>query len=127
MPKIEKNWLEWTVFGLSLALVIGVLGYLIYWEATSTDRPPNIRIELGDAERRGEHFYVPVTLHNEGDKTAEGVHVVVTLKTGETTEEGEFEVAFLPHHSRREGTVAFKTNPAESTELTARITGYQKP
>ena len=127
MPKVEKNWLEWTVFGLSLVLVLVVLGYLVYWEATSTERPPNIRIELGDPERRGEHFYVPVTLHNEGDETAEGVHVVVTLTKGDTTEEGEFEIPFLPHHSRREGAVAFKTNPVESDELTARVAGYQKP
>ena len=30
MKKIEKNWVEWSVFALSAVLILAVIGYLAY-------------------------------------------------------------------------------------------------
>ena len=127
MQQVEKNWLEWIVFGVSLALVASVLGYLGYCEWTGTDRPPNIRVELGQPEKRGDSFYLPVTLYNDGDKTAEGVRIAVTLQQDGDQQEAEFEAMFLPHHSQRKGEVVFTTDPADADTLTARVIGYRMP
>jgi uncharacterized protein (TIGR02588 family) len=124
--KIEKNWLEWAVFGAGLALVLGVLGFLAYDGATAGDAPAEFRIELGRAERRGDGFHVPVRVTNSGGATAEGVHVEVVLEAAGRAERGEFVVAFLPRGGTREASVTFHTDPAAGN-LRARVLGYEKP
>jgi uncharacterized protein (TIGR02588 family) len=125
MSKWQKNWFEWVVFGVSLLLMGATLGYLVYDGATLSDAPPAIEVRLGEPERRGAQFVVPVALSNREGQTAEGVKVEVTLK-GATEERGEFVVAFLPRGATREGWVAFGQDP-RAGELTARVVGYEKP
>ena len=124
--KIEKNWLEWVVFGASLTLVLGVLGFLAYDGATATGEPPRFQIELGRAERRGDGFHVPVRVKNEGGGTAEGVTVEVTLEAAGTSERGEFFLTFLPRGGTREASVTFHTDPGAG-HIRARVLGYEKP
>ncbi|HEV2765841.1 MAG TPA: hypothetical protein VGV38_22840 [Pyrinomonadaceae bacterium] len=125
--KVEKNWLEWTVFGVGLALVLGTLGFLVYDGARAIDAQPDVKIRLGAVEQRGEQFVVPVVVTNEGEATAEGVQVEVVLEQdGEQLERGEFAVAFLPRRAKREGWVAFRTDP-RAAQLKPRVLGYEKP
>ena len=124
--QIEKNWLEWAVFGVGLVLVGGVLGFLAYDGATAGGDPAEFQIELLRPERRGDGFHVPVRLMNRGGETAEGVHVEVVLEAAGQTERGEFVVAFLPRGGTREASVTFTTDPAAGT-LRARVLGYEKP
>ncbi len=126
--RVQKNWLEWAVFGLSLVLVASTLGFLIYEGlGAEGDVPPALRVELGTPEQRGEQFVVPVTLFNGGGQTAEGVTVEVSLeREGSPPERGEFAVAFLPRGGKREGFVTFRTDP-RSARLVPRVLGYEKP
>ncbi|HYP54280.1 MAG TPA: hypothetical protein VEQ42_12100 [Pyrinomonadaceae bacterium] len=125
--RVEKNWLEWGVFGVALALVVGTLGLLVYDGATQGGVPPDIRVELGAPERRGENYVVPVTVTNRGDVTAEGVRVEVVLEGGGAgPERSDFDIAFLPRRARREGWVAFRTDP-RGGQLKPRVLGYEKP
>ena len=125
--KVEKNWLEWIVFGVSLALVVGTLGYLLYDGATATEVPPSIQVRLGEQQRTPHNFIVPVSVTNDGGQTAEGVHVEVVLESaGGETERGEFVIAFLPRRATREGWVTFRSDPA-GAKLTPRVLGYEKP
>lgn len=125
--KVEKNWLEWAVFGVGLLLVAGVLGYLAYDGATASGEPPAVEVRLGDPRPTGHNFIVPVTVINHGGQTAEGVGIEVTLEgVGGEPERGEFTVAFLPRRATREGWVAFRTDP-RAGKLQARVLGYEKP
>ena len=126
--KVEKNPLEWVVFGVGLLLVVCVLGYLVYDGASMGDAPPDIKLALGPPERRGTEFVVPVAATNEGDQTAEGVQIEVVLETaaGGEPERGEFAVAFIPRRATRRGWVSFATDPAAG-RLKARVLGYEKP
>jgi len=125
---VEKNWLEWLVFGVGLALVTSTLGFLAYDGATAPDTPPEVEVRLGEPLRAGQGFVVPVTLYNRGGQTAEGVTVEVVLEgTGAPEpERSEFTVAFLPRRSTREGWVAFDADP-RAGRLKARALGYEKP
>ena len=125
MRKVQKNWLEWTVFAVGLLLVAATLAYLAYDGATLGDAPPSIEVRLGTPERRAQNFIVPVSIVNRGDLTAEGVEVEVVLR-GASEERGSFVVAFLPRGATREGWVAFQTDPRDG-ELKARVVGYEKP
>ncbi len=124
--KIEKNWLEWAVFAVGLALVCGVLGFLAYDGATTADAPAEFQIELGRHERRDDGFHLPVSVKNSGGETAEGVHVEVVLEASGATERGEFVVAFLPRGGTREASVTFHSDPGAGN-MRARVLGYEKP
>ncbi|MGI8734539.1 MAG: hypothetical protein ACR2LM_14695 [Pyrinomonadaceae bacterium] len=127
MKKTKKNWLEWFVFALGLILVSATLSYLIYAGASMGHEPPSIEVLLGTPEKQQFNFIVPVTVLNHGDETAEGVSIEVVMETGgEVKARGELEVAFLPRHATREGWVTFEQDPRTS-QLKARVLGYQKP
>ncbi len=126
--RVEKNWLEWVVFGVGLALVASTLGFLVYDGATGGGAPPAVEVTLGEPRPTGHNFIVPVTVTNHGGQTAEGVTVEVTLEGagGGEPERGELTVAFLPRRATREGWVAFRTDP-RAGRLTPRVLGYEKP
>lgn len=128
MKKLEKNWLEWIVFGLSLLLVISTLGYLVYDGATTGSAPASFEFQLGQPQPQNNYFIVPVQVTNQGDEAAEGVLVEVKLENaGEEQEAAEFEIAFLPRHSMREGWVTFRTDPRTVEQMTVRVMGFEKP
>jgi uncharacterized protein (TIGR02588 family) len=127
MKKIQKNWLEWVVFAVSLILVALTLGYLVYAGVSMGQQPPSLEVRLGTPEQRQFNFIVPVTVVNHGDETAEGVKIEVVLESGgEEKARGEVEIPFLPRHATREGWVAFEQDP-RTAQLKARVLGYQKP
>ena len=128
MRKLEKNWLEWIVFTVSLVLVAGTLAYLAYDAATIGDAPPSIEIRTGAPVQHPHNFVIPVSITNYGDLTAEGVHIEVVLENGtEEVERSEFDVAFLPRRATREGWVVFQTDPRTAQKINARVLGYEKP
>lgn len=129
MKKIQKNWLEWLVFAISLVLVITTLGYLVYDGATFSETPPNVELELGKVQAQAkDRFIVPITAINRSEITAEGVQIEVTLNdNGKEQENAQFEIAFLPRHSTREGWVTFTTDPRTVDKIEARVLGLEKP
>ena len=128
MKNLEKNWLEWIVFAVSLVLVMSTLGYLVYDAATLGEAPPSIEFQLGTPQPRLNNFLVPVSVTNRGDETAEGVHIEVVLESGgKELESADFEIAFLPRHSTREGWVTFQVDPRTVEQMNARVLGFEKP
>ncbi|HYO99483.1 MAG TPA: hypothetical protein VER76_04790 [Pyrinomonadaceae bacterium] len=128
MRKLQKNWVEWAVFAVGLALVLSALVYLVYEGATMGSDPPSLEVRLGTPQQRAHNFIVPVTVINHGDETAEGVTVEVLLESGDgrEPERGELTVAFIPRRATREGWVAFQQDP-RAARLTARVLGYERP
>jgi uncharacterized protein (TIGR02588 family) len=125
--KVEKNPLEWAVFAVSLVVVLATLGYLVYDAVTTRGAKPDLQVELGRPEPRSGAFAVPVTVHNRGDETAEGVRVEVVLETpGAPPERAELDIAFIPRRSKREGWVTLRSDPSKG-RLTGRAMGYEKP
>ena len=126
MKKVNKNWVEWTVFGVSAVLIATVIGFLVFESATIGDALPDIQLRLGTPEARSSYFAVPLDVTNKGDQTAEGVHIEVVLRAGGKEERADLEIAFLPRRGAREAWVTFKTDPRNGT-LEARVLGYEKP
>jgi len=128
MKQLEKNWLEWIVFAISLILVVGTLGYLVYDGTNTANSPPSFEFQLGQSQPQQNYFVVPVSVTNQGDETAEGVLIEVVLESDGTEQEtAEFEIAFLPRQSTREGWVTFKTDPRTVDQMSARVMGFEKP
>lgn len=127
MSKVEKNPLEWTVFFVSLAVVLATAGFLVWDAATSRGDAPDLRVELGAPRPGSGGFAVPVTVSNRGDETAEGARIEVTLELpGAPPETAEIEMAFVPRRSQREGVVIFRRDPRQG-RLSGRAVGYERP
>jgi len=127
MNSPEKNWLEWSVFAVSLLLVVAVVAYLAYDAVSSAERPPDLAVQLGAPEQHADHFAVPITVTNAGDQTAEGVVVEVVVERGGEQEQAQLEIAYVPRQSQREGWVTFEQNPQTADSMTARAIGYEQP
>lgn len=112
---LEKNALEWTVFGVGLLLLVAMLGYLVREAVTTGSRPPDLVVHLGVPRAMTEGFQVPVTVVNRGDRVAEAVTVTITLAAKAEREEAVLSIAFLPHQSRREGWVTFRGDPKDGS------------
>jgi uncharacterized protein (TIGR02588 family) len=127
MSQVAKHPLEWIVFAVSLIVVAGTVGYLAWDAVQGGSSPAMLAVETGKPEPRGGAWAVPVIVHNRGHETAEGVKVEVTLETpGAEPEVADFEVAFVPRQSQREGWVTFRRDPSRG-RLSGRAVGYERP
>lgn len=124
----QKNWLEWLVFGLSLLLLLSILGYLVYQTITHKPGEPDIYAEAkADPSKLSPNRYM-VTVYNKGGATAEEVIVEFILyKAGEELEKSELQIAYSPKESKREGWVTFTSDPQAADSVIARVVSYKKP
>ena len=124
----KKNWFEWSVFGVGLVLVLGILGYLVYKTATHVSGPPDLFVEYSPEPGTYEPYRYHVTLHNKGHETAEAIVVELSLvSAGEEPEKTELSFAYCPKESTQEGWVSFSRLPIKSDTIQVRIVSYGKP
>jgi uncharacterized protein (TIGR02588 family) len=128
--KDTKNWLEWTVFAVSLLLVGGAMGALVYEAMRESDHePPELEVLLGSAVRQSDgDYHVPVRVVNRGDASAGRVRVAVTASLPEGEQErAEIEFEHVPRGSTRKGSIIFQFDPARASSLTADFISYVQP
>jgi uncharacterized protein (TIGR02588 family) len=117
---------EWVTFGVSV-LVLAVVVALIGVQALSGEDPPApVARRDGEIDRRGDRWFVPVTLKNEGDATAENVQVTASFTRGDEVIEADQSVDFLSGGETEELEFVFDDDPGTG-ELEVRVTGYQLP
>lgn len=124
----KKNWLEWTVFGVGLGLVLGVMGYLTFKTATYTSGPPALFVECFPEPGKYEPQRYHVILHNQGNETAESITVELSLhNNGKETDKAELVFDYCPKESSREGWMSFSTRPTQADTIRTRIVSYNRP
>jgi uncharacterized protein (TIGR02588 family) len=125
--KGEKNALEWTVFAVSIVLILLTVVYLVRDRASGRPRAPEIEVSTGPAVHSAGMWSVPVKVTNRGDETAEQLRVDVSLEQdGRETEKAELTFAFVPRRSSREAWALFRTDP-RAMKISARATSYERP
>ncbi|PRY03388.1 uncharacterized protein (TIGR02588 family) [Pontibacter ummariensis] len=126
--KDKKNAFEWTVFWLSLLLVLTVLGYLGYKVYTYVPTTPNLRVEHRPAPIENTAYRYQVDLYNVSSETAEEAMIqVVLMKDGKEWEKAALTFPFAPQHSKREGWVIFQNNPAKADSVVSNVVSYKQP
>lgn len=116
-----KNALEWSVFALSLTLILATLGFLGLQSKQLTGSPPRLEVTLGEPVRAGENVLIPVKVENRGATTAESVEVEV--RHGAQT--SQFSLGFVPRRGERSGWVSFRA-PVRKSALKTRVLGYEQ-
>lgn len=125
--KGEKNGVEWAVFGISVALILATVVYLVRDGLTSRGDTPQIEVITGAPVQSAGMWSVPVKVTNTGNETAEELRVVVALQQGgRDVETAELTIAFVPRRSSREGWALFRTDP-RPLAITTRAISYERP
>lgn len=74
------TWLAWTVRGVSLAMVLGLLGYFVYLAVVPEEQPTfEFTVQTADVERRGAGWAVPVKVVNAGTLSVHALRLEATL------------------------------------------------
>ena len=121
-----KNFLEWTVFGLSGVIVLGVLGSLTYAALKVDGRPAMLRAVVDMPSVENGWVRVPVSVTNVGHRVAANVQVQVSAGTGENKREGGFTIDFVPREGTRKGSVSFEGTEMPP-DLKCEVVGYSEP
>lgn len=121
-----KNALEWAVFGLSLALLLGVTGYIVA-QSFSPAGEAVISVELGEPAASGGSLALPVTIINAGATAVEDVVVEVTVRlVGAPPERAELTVPLLARGAAEEARVLVP-DAGEVAGVEGRVLGYRLP
>ena len=121
-----KNFLEWTVFGLSGIIVLGVLGSLTHAALRVDGSPALLRAVVDMPTQENGWIRVPVRVTNVGQGVATNVQVQVTAGSGENQREGGFTIDFIPRNGMRKGSVVFK-GAEMPQDLKCEVLGYTEP
>lgn len=124
---MRQNWLEWVALGVSLAAVMGVVGFLVVDGIIDEGRPPSPVVELrADTAYATAHgWLVPATVTNDGDVAAEALVLRGTATVGGEVEEGELTVDYLPAGTSVEVSFGFSDEPDGS--VTVQVIGFRLP
>ena len=106
---------EWVVLGVSVFIVLGVLGLLVYDLILGSDAPPFIEVMplMGELRIEGNQFYLPVSVENTGGRTAEDVTVHFVLVADGMDESSSFTFRFMAPGERTRAVVVFNNDPSE--------------
>jgi uncharacterized protein (TIGR02588 family) len=107
---------EWASLGISIAIILGVVGLVLYEQLTRRDDPAmvEVRPDLAGVRHAGATYYLPLEIANTGGETAEDVTVAVELTPpGGEPEQAEVTIRFLAGGASQRATVAFQSDPAQ--------------
>jgi uncharacterized protein (TIGR02588 family) len=115
---------EWVSMIISIVLVAGVVGVVIALWLSPSKTPARFRIDRRAIRTEAGHYYLPITVTNEGDTTGAQVTVEGRLKVAGNEQTSATTFDFVPAHSNVEGVLIFDSEPT-SAEL--RVVSYQQP
>ena len=124
---MKRNWLEWAILVISVALVIVLVGYLLV-SGLASGGPAVIRAEVTAAQAADGPdggWLVPLTVRNEGGKAAVSIVVEGTASVAGTEESSELTVDVLAADSEVDLVLGFSGRP--EGEVLVRVVGYETP
>lgn len=127
--KSKRTVAERVTLGISLAILVIILGVSAWTSDRLGDAAPQIEIEIGFEEIRthGENYYVPITITNTGGLTAQDLVVTGELDTGSgEPETADVTLTFLGGNESETAEIVFSEEPTESN-LTVRPTSFSNP
>lgn len=118
---------EWVLAGVGLLLLVASVGYLLYYQWSSSDAPPDPAIEVIAVHRQQGRFLVRVRVTNRSHTTAADLRVTGELRQGDAVvERSETEFPYLAAESSHEGGLFFTHDP-RTLRLELGVESYQVP
>jgi uncharacterized protein (TIGR02588 family) len=107
---------EWVTLGVSIVILLVLVGLVMLQWLTQGTTPPEIRVEPGLERVRqvGDLYYLPIRVTNRGEDAVEVVEVETELLVeGEEPETVGFTVQFLAGRESDEFTVVLSNDPRQ--------------
>ena len=124
-----RSLAEWVSLGISVLIIAGVVGLVLYQGLTERSEPAVIEVtpQLDQVRQSGNAYYLPFEITNTGGVTVEEVVVEVELipARGER-ERVETTVRFLAGGATHRATAVFRADPKQGT-LTATARSLLEP
>lgn len=118
---------EWVLAGVGLVLLVASVGYLLFYQWSSRDEPPDPALEVVAIHQQQGRFLVRVRVHNRSHTTAADLRVSGELRRGEeVVERSETEFPYLASESSHEGGLFFTHDP-RTLRLELSAESYQVP
>ena len=118
---------EWIVALFSAAMVLALLGFLVYEGVASPRTPPDVTIEVDSIQKAGPGYLVLFRARNRGRTTAAEVLVEGELEVDSgRVERAETTIDYVPAGGEQRGGLYFSRDPQRS-RLRIRAHGYRDP
>jgi uncharacterized protein (TIGR02588 family) len=114
--KEGRTGAEWVTLSISILIIAALVGLLTYLYFTQGTKSPAIQVEakLEEVQQQGDAYYLPLTITNMGEKTAQDVEIQVSLASGEGDPETiGFTILFLAGGESDYETAIFSNDPSE--------------
>jgi uncharacterized protein (TIGR02588 family) len=115
---------EWVSLIISIVLLAGVVAMVFALWLSPSKKPARFRIDRGSVRNESGHYYLPITVINEGDATGAQVTVEGRIRESGNEQPSATTFDFIPAHSSVNGVLIFDTEPS-AAEL--RVISYQQP
>ncbi|MBM6595988.1 TIGR02588 family protein [Microvirga pudoricolor] len=120
-----SRW-EWVAAAFGAVLVAAIVGYMVYFGLAEHGTTPSIEVQVSDTTRSPSGYVVQFRAINRGGSTAAAVRIRGELRRGDSLEEAETELDYVPPHSERKASLIFRDDPA-SGALRIAPTSYTDP
>ena len=118
---------EWIVAIASAALVLAMLGFLVYDGVRSPKTPPNVTVEVDSIQTAGPGYLLLFRARNTGRTTAAEVLVEGELEADSgRVETSETTLDYVPAEGEQHGGLYFRQDPRRF-RLRLRAQGYRVP
>ena len=124
---MKRNWLEWAILTISVAMVVALVGYLLV-AGLSNSGPAMLRADVVTAEATDGPdggWLVPLTVRNDGGMAAVSIVVEGTATIAGAEESSELVIDLLAAGSQVELTLGFSGVP--DGEIQVRVVGFETP
>jgi uncharacterized protein (TIGR02588 family) len=115
---------EWVALSVSLLLLAGTVGLIVWLWANEPAGPPQFKVERGTARSADGLYQLPVAVTNVGGQAAGQVRVEGRLGGGGQEERPVTTIEFLPVGAREEVVLIFSGEPASAS---VQVASYQQP
>jgi len=123
---VKSRW-EWVAAAVSTALVLAVVGYLLYDAVARPRTPPSVQVRADTVLQADGLWLVRFQARNRGHETAAALKVEGELMQGDSSvETSEAVLDYVPGRSVRYGGLFFRRDP-RAYRLELRAHGYQEP
>ena len=124
-----RSTAEWVTLAISSAILLAVVGALVYQQLSGGDEPAVIEAtpRLEAVRVAGGAYYLPVEIVNRGGVTAQDVLVIVSVGAGQAERESsELLIDFLAGGATAKGTAVFRQDPRQQP-LEVDVASYLEP
>jgi uncharacterized protein (TIGR02588 family) len=121
---VPQSTAEWISLGVSLAVLMGFVGAIVWLWIHQPVGPPQFMVQRGMVRSETGLFYLPVTITNTGGSAAGQVRVEAKLNNAGHEEMTVATVDFLPVRAQEEVVMIFRSEPSAAV---VQVVSYRRP